>query len=99
MTHAPPDEPEWFSPLGVLVVTGVCPIESTDCGPYERLALEVEMYDTRGIVLDGSNATVGPLMGPYAYVNVQEAWMYHDLICDGPPSTWYQFALVIPPSM
>jgi hypothetical protein len=38
-------------------------------------------------------------MGPYLYIDVAEAWRYLDLMCDGPPSIWYRFALVIPPSM
>lgn len=99
-THAPEGSEGWYDPLGIGVVAGICPVEPTDCGPHERLALDVEMAGgVHGIVLDGTRGTAGSLHGPTAFVNVESAWRYLDLRCDGPPSTWYDFALVVPPSM
>ena len=78
---------------------GVCPVEETDCGPFERVGVEIESYGASSVILDGNRGEVGTLMGPTAHVNVQAAWQYHELWCDGAPATWYQLALVVPPSL
>jgi len=100
-TSTPPGRSmeEWYAPLGFAVVTEICPVEETDCGPFERMGIEVELHEDRQVILDGRRGQVGWLMGPTADVNVQDAWQYHELLCDGAPSTWYQLALVVPPSM
>jgi hypothetical protein len=90
---------EWYAPIRFGVRTGICSIDETDCGPFERLGIEIDLDCYGAVIPDGNRGEVGSLMGPTALVNVQAAWQYLELWCDGAPATWYQLALVVPPSM
>jgi len=100
-TPSPPDRDpaEWYGPIELAVVEGICPVEPTECGPFERLALEVGLGEAHGIIADGTAGWASSLMGSQVLVNVESAWRYLDLVCDGPPSVSFDFALTVPPSM
>jgi hypothetical protein len=93
------DTIEWYSPMNVSLGAGRCPIEETDCGPFQRVHVHFAQGGEWVTLLDGSWGEVGNLMISYGIINVQDAWQYHELYCDGAPPTWIQYGLVNPPSM
>ncbi len=88
-TLVPWDEEDWYSPLIVEPVGGVCPVEEDYCGTIERQALEVAYWDWHGsvTVFDGN---AKPLEDPDNSYLVMVAKMhaYHMVYCEDVPYTW-----------
>jgi len=66
---------EWYYPLYVWGVVGLCPQEEWECGLIERAALDVEFRDDQALVFDGSSTILGGVEA--AQVTVDEGW-YND---------------------
>jgi len=89
------DPSAWYDPLGVRVVSGVCPAEEDSCGPRERQALEVSYVGDTGLIYDGYNGYVGSLAT--VDVHVGGAAHYLSMECDDAPDQFYTVLFVLPP--
>jgi hypothetical protein len=92
---APPDltADEWYYPLSVHFVTGLCPLEDGECGMHERAALDVEFWDDREVVFDGGSAILGGVAA--AQVTVETAWSYETMECMDFPYTYVNAMFVL----
>ena len=84
---------DWYDPLSVYVVGGVCPPEETSCGTLERRAIEVHSAGDTGRIYDGYTGYVGTTAP--VYIHVSTAYAYLDMDCDDAPDAYYE-ALFVP---
>jgi len=89
------DPVDWYAPLGVRPVGGLCPTETGTCGPEERQALEVTYGGESGLVFDGYTGYVGSMIT--ADVHVGAATNYLEMRCDDVPDSWYTAVFVLSP--
>jgi hypothetical protein len=78
---------EWYWPLGVDVMYGLCGVEEDWCGIYERQGLFVNWYDDGGIVYDGYADWVGWWGSVFAHVSY--ARTYHEMWCEDMAGQFY----------
>jgi hypothetical protein len=89
--------PDFFDPLVVTVVEGVCPIEpSSDggepCYGVERQALRFATARDVVEVYDHGTGSIGPHL-----LRVQHAEQRHDVTCSDVDGTWYSWLAFVPP--
>ncbi len=94
-TIAPPDyDPaEWYAPLWVGYVNGVCPIENPGCYTTERLALDIVCGGARERFFEDSRGSMGDL--DECYVQVGESFHTHRISCSGLEMPSEYFAVLI----
>ena len=94
-TISPPDiDPaEWYAPLWVGYVNGVCPIENPGCYTTERLALDVVCGGARERFFEDSRGSMGAI--DECYVQVGESFRTHRISCSGLELPSEYFAVLI----
>ncbi|MBW2264079.1 MAG: hypothetical protein JRG91_19115 [Deltaproteobacteria bacterium] len=84
---------EWYYPLSVQFVTGLCPQVDLECGLSERAALDVEFWDDRKLVFDSTSTILGGVAA--ASVTVDTAWFYETMECMDFPYTYMNALFVL----
>jgi len=94
---APPGESldEWYAPLAVSMVSGVCPVEPDVCGPTERLGVEVTFGGDTDVIFDSQAANVGGVVT--ASVIVETAYHVTSMECADFPGDWVDALFVVLP--
>ncbi|MBW2263939.1 MAG: hypothetical protein JRG91_18415 [Deltaproteobacteria bacterium] len=94
-TIAPPgyDPAEWYAPLWVGYVSGVCPIENPGCYTTERLALDIVCGGARERFFEDSRGSMGSI--DECYVQVGESFRTHRISCSGLELPSEYFAVLI----
>ena len=82
-----PHIPDWYAPLVMDPVGGICPGEDTGCGVEERRALDVRYGSDRELIFDGYYGIVGDMLS--AHVHVGTATHHLEMRCDDVPDDWY----------
>ncbi len=82
----------WYSPLGVDVLGGLCPLEESGCGLFERLGIQATAWDASTIVYDGTYSYVG-WMGGYMVI-VMQSRRYAEMWCDDVPMEFHSVMFV-----
>lgn len=89
------DPDGWYGELGVSLAGGLCPWTPDYCGDEERMALDVNFYDTGARFFDGSTGIVG-FMESYQ-VFVEQAVVYHNVYCDDFAESWFRALFIYIP--
>lgn len=93
-TLTPYFDEDWYEPVFVRPHGGFCePIEdTTGCGTYERMAVEVGPWDSRTVVFDGNYGYAGFM--ETVLVQVERAIEYREMWCEDYPMAWYKALFV-----
>jgi hypothetical protein len=86
---------EWYAPVGVRAVGGVCPPAPDRCGPVERQGIEVVFGGETDLVFDGYATDVGGLASVFVFVAL--ATHYLEMTCDDVPDQFYRAIIVLTP--
>ncbi|MFH1434470.1 MAG: hypothetical protein ABIJ56_02020 [Pseudomonadota bacterium] len=86
---------EWYNPLSIMRVEGLCPLSPGDCGMAERTALDVRFGGAASRVFDGSTGFVG-FMESFQII-VDKAVVQRELWCDDFPDQWFSALFVMIP--
>jgi hypothetical protein len=94
---APPglDPNEWYSPLGVRVLSSVCTPTDDTCGPTERQALELSYGGATNVIFDGYSGYVGMMVSYFVFV--AQASHVVEMGCDDYPDQFYNALFVLIP--
>ncbi|MBI5488492.1 MAG: hypothetical protein HY905_14260 [Deltaproteobacteria bacterium] len=92
---APPaaDPVEWYSPLRISMVSGVCALRPSECGPWEHQPLRVCVGTTCLDVVDGDSDV---LRGDrVVFVFPQSVAVLHDRTCADAPASSFDAVLLV----
>jgi hypothetical protein len=94
---SPPESPplEWYAPLDVRILSGVCPPTDGTCGSTERQALEVSYGGATMAIFDGLSDYVGMMVSYFVFVS--QATHVLEMGCDDYPDQFYRALFVLIP--
>lgn len=89
------DAGEWYAPLVVEMVTGVCPVEPDVCGLTERQGIRLQLGEDAGVVFDSGAGDVGD--PPSVSAILATAYHLHTMECFDYPGDWIETLVVVLP--
>jgi hypothetical protein len=88
---------DWYDPIYIEVIDGLCPTEPFDCYDLERLSLQVTYGDYVKYVMDSTTETIG-YTEPY-HIQVDNAELLKNISCGGTPAGRFMFIVMRVPEI